>query len=101
MFIQMSDNMLSKVAGQVVQGWIHVNLQSPMFNSQGLFLSLKGNERTWMRKRHRKTVGSGKRRRTKTYYRNHRGFHPIIDATFPVTAAGALAPGMHSFPFCI
>ena len=101
MFIQMSDNMLSKVAGQVVQGWIHVNLQSPMFNSQGLFLSLKGNERTWMRKRHNKDELSKKEKSTGIYYRNHSGYHPIIDATFPVTAAEALAPGMHSFPFCI
>ena len=106
MFIQMSDNMLSKVAGQVVEGWIHVHLQSPMFNSQGLVLALKGNERVWMRKKHTKRVGvvsagQNKKRRTVTYYQNHSGFSPIIDVTFPVTAAGVLPPGMHSFPFCI
>lgn len=102
--------MVSKVAGQVVQGWIHVNLQSPMFESSGLYLSLKGNERTFMNKGHTKKKNRGKlnrhgrmvtRMRKSRYYRDHTGYMPIIDAQFPVHTAGALLPGMYSFPFTI
>ena len=58
---------------------------------------LKGNERVFMRKAHRR--GTGKRRRT--VYRNHLGFFPIIDANFPLLGKGSLDTGQYSFPFSI
>ena len=39
--------MLSKDAGQVLHGSIHVNLVEPMFPSTGLELTLKGNENSF------------------------------------------------------
>ena len=39
--------------------------------------------------------------RKSRYYRDHTGYMPIIDAQFPVHTAGALLPGMYSFPFTI
>ena len=97
MHIQLSDNMYSCVAGQVLNGFIHVNLVQPMFPSTGLVLTLKGNERSFFRKTH--SSGTGENRRTET--RTHVGFYPIIDGTFPVYPNQTLPPGQYSFPFCI
>ena len=100
--IQMQGNMLTVSAGQVCSGIIHIQLNQP-FPGTMLMLTLKGCERTFMRKRHSKTVGSGKRRRRKYYYRNHVGFFPMINADFPIFQFpdGPPRPGQYSFPFSI
>ena len=68
-----------------------------MFPSTGLVLTLKGNENsfTWARL----VEGSGDDKQTDI--RNHQGFYPIIDVTFPVCPNETLPPGQYSFPFSI
>ena len=56
MYIQFADNMATKFAGGVVEGWVHVYLQQELWHHEGLTLSLKGNERTFIRKKHQKWV---------------------------------------------
>ena len=74
-FIQLQDNNISFVAGQVVQGFIHVN-QSEGFDAQNLTVGLYGTEETYFRKRHRR----GKSH----YYKDHRGRQEIISHIFPI-----------------
>ena len=75
MFIELTNNMLSYVAGQQVSGVVHVDLRQP-FNCSNLTIGVYGSENVKFRKAHR----SGK----KTTYRWHYGEFPIINLVFPL-----------------
>ena len=44
-FIQLQDNMISFIAGQVVSGWVHVDLKQPCFPTENLTIALYGHEK--------------------------------------------------------
>ena len=93
-YIQLANNQISFVAGQVIQGIVHVNLMTS-FDGTGVTIGLFGNENVYFRKRHKR----GKSH----YYRDHFGDHEIIDLIFPIQnfIDGALPPGQYSFPFAL
>jgi hypothetical protein len=82
------------VAGQVIQGIVHANIQQ-QFPSSGVTIGLYGDEDIYFRKRHKK----GKSH----YYADHFGHHEILDLVFPVQnfVDGGLPPGQYSFPFAM
>ncbi len=94
-FIQLQDNMISFIAGQVIQGIVHINLQTPVFESHNITIGLYGSENTFFHKAHRK----GKR----TVYRDHFGNFPIISLVYPLTEFidGPPRPGQYSYPFSL
>jgi len=101
MFIQLENNNVTFSAGQAVTGYVHVNLSQACFPVQALTIGLFGEERVFFRKKHTKKTGIGKRRRTRTYHRNHRGRVDVIDAVFPISnfPDGPPNAGQWTFPF--
>lgn len=99
--IELVGNQVSFQTGQVIQGWVHFYLMQPCFPCTYLTIGLHGFEQTKFRKRHSKTTGSGKNRRTTHYYKWHYGEKNIIDMVFPLQqfVGGPPGPGMVSFPF--
>lgn len=93
--IQLQDNMISFVAGQVIQGIVHVSLQKPSFDSHNITIGLYGSEDVYFHKAHRR----GKR----TVYRDHTGSYVIICSVFPLYTLidGPLPAGQYSFPFSL
>jgi len=47
MHVQLQNNVVSFSAGQTISGWVHVNLQGPMYETDSLTLTLYGNERVY------------------------------------------------------
>ena len=78
-----------------------MNLVQPCFNASYLTIGLHGSEQTKFRKRHSKTVGSGKNRRTKYYWKTHYGHKSVVDLVFPIQqyVDGPPRPCMMSYPF--
>lgn len=67
--------MIGLVAGQVINGTVHVNQHKP-FEAHELTVGLYGLESTWFRKTHR----HGKSHHTRT----HVGTKDIIQLVFPI-----------------
>ena len=83
------------MAGQVINGVVHVVLQKPLFEVQNLTIGLYGSEHVQFRKAHRR----GK----STVYKSHFGYFEIIQLVFPLQTYPDGPPkiGQMSFPFSL
>jgi len=94
----------SYIGGDEVRGTIYLMCQEPCA-SQGVFLKLKGMERTrWEVQRSRSVQGRGPdgqpTTRTETYTETFHGLHTFFKAKVPVyPVPGMIAPGSYEFPF--
>jgi hypothetical protein len=75
-FIELMGNNIGLIAGQIIQGTVHVNQQMP-FEAQNLTVALHGIEFTHFRKVHR----HGKT----TSVRWHTGSKEIIHLVYPIS----------------
>ena len=93
-FIQLQENQISFVAGQVIQGFVHINMQQA-FDATNITVGLYGSEETYFRKRHRR----GKSH----YYRDHTGFQEILAHIFPIQqfVDGPPPVGQYTYPFAL
>lgn len=94
-FIELQNNTISFVAGQLISGMVHVNQTGPCFAAPNLTVGLYGSENVFFRKRHRQ----GKR----TVTRNHFGYFPIVSMVFQIASFpdGPPMPGQTSYPFTL
>ena len=94
MHIQLNNNQVSVVAGQVIKGIIHINLKKVCFDTKHLTIGLHGSEETSFRQKKNNEDNS---------YTTYRGRFPIINAVFPVErfVDGPPRPGQWSYPFSL
>ena len=99
--IQLQDNTVSFVTGQVIQGIVHVNLQRPSFESQNITIGLHGSEYVYYTRSHTRQSNSHSLHSSHTA--NHNGSCVIIDSVFPLYTLvdGPLPAGQYSFPFSL
>lgn len=66
-------------------------------------MALQGSEQTFIRKRHTRTTGSGKNRRTHTYYTNHWGKTSVCNIQYVIQQLpdGVAPAGQYTFPFSV